>query len=1008
MQSTTTSLNKLMLNKEPVDKTRFTITKHFYYILLQLLLLVFFISSSYAQEQINDYMFASKPSAKSSIDFDAKGFLINGKRTFLASAGVEYARMPHELWQDRLLRLKRGGFNCVEIYTLWNFHEPTEGQFEFSGDQNLDEFLTLVKTLGMYAIVRVGPYYCAEWDQGGYPIWLRFKPGLRVRENNAPFEKYVDRFFDHLLPVVFKHQINKGGAVILVQLENEHPKGWGTGMPDPYFKHLQSKALSLGLEVPYFFSGVHHASDPAGNGNLDDPGRPNPWFSTEFWSVWYDQYGPKPLDAPVYDRRTWKIIAHGGSGYNVYMAYGGSNFGYTNNDEDAATYDYGAAVGQSGDLRPVYYTFKRAAYFARSFEELLENSSDDSKSYQYLASDTTVKITARSSPAGTIVFLDNPGILAVTKTIKAVKNIPSLTFSLAAGEIYPLVHQVKISAQVMLDWAFSRIYGVVRQKKTTTLLVEALPGHQVKLYFKIQGKTTVSIGNKDLKRFGDQLILNTLFKAGPDPAEYVFNSGDQMVRILIMSRAALDKTWVAEEQGLKAIVTGVSYLAKVNVENQEISADAAYPLEAPKDNAGTMYLEKRSAKLLMTVKQSAGVDSVVHISNWAQKDATVYAALPFNDQSWKKSDDPLQMGADGDLAPSAWYRTKFIAPSSGKYTLQIEGGDRGTVFVDGKSVAKWRIKDFELTLNLIKGPHTLAFFTAHDGRDKMAAYLGPIHDLDKKGLSGVAMIKKGGPFIKNLENWYFKRAVDSLDLKKGPPVLDTAKATKYKIGTDAFALKEGYGWFQTIIPAVPSLSQLILQFKSTDEDATIFINGKEVLKHKGWNIPFELKISESETLNKPILVSVFIANLSNEGGIDQPVKINTIGSGTSLKGWKMNGGVYPDEPTAKWEALSIADSLKGPQFYRATFRLPEVKGQQLIWRVNTIALGHGSVWVNGHNLGRYPEKVGTIGMYIPEPWLKAGTNEILIYDEDGKYPDQVNVSVEKAASRIQYELTTNH
>jgi beta-galactosidase len=604
--------------------------------------------------------------------------------------------------------------------------------------------------------------------------------------------------------------------------------------------------------------------------------------------------------------------------------------------------------------------------------------------------------------------LDNPGLLPVTKTINADKNNPPLTISLAAGEIYPLVHQVKISAQVTLDWAFSRMYGVVRQKNTTTLLVEALPGQQVKLYFKIKGKTNISIGDKYLKRSGDQLILNTFFKPGPDPTEYVFNSADQTVRILIMNRAALDKTWVADEQGSKAIVSGVSYLAKLNVVNQEITADAAYPLEAPKDNAGTMYLEKGSEKLRLTLTQSAEVDSVVHFSNWEQKDATVYAALGFNDQSWKQSQDPLQMGADGDVSPSAWYRTKFIAPSSGRYTLQIEGGDRGIVFVDGKSAAKWRIKDYELTLNMNKGPHTLAFFTAHDGRDKMVAYLGPIHDLDRKGLSGVAMINKGGPFIKSLEHWYFERAVDSLELKKGPPVLDTAKATKYKIGADAFAQKEGYGWFQTIIPVEPSQSPLILQFKSTDEDATIFINGKEVLKHKGWNIPFELKISEPGTLNKPILLSVFISNLSNEGGIDQPVKINTMGAGTHLKGWKMKGGVYPDEPTAKWKTLSIVDSLKGPQFYRSTFRLPEVMGQQLIWRVNTIALGHGSVWINGHNLGRYPEKVGSIGMYIPEPWLKVGANEILIYDEDGKYPGQVNVSVEKAASSIQYKLTTDH
>ena len=243
------------------------------YLILAIVLSVINSKPVFSQA-INDHMFAASAAAKRFIDFDSKGFLVNGKRTFIVSAGLEYARVPHELWYDRLLRIKRAGFNCIEIYTIWNFHEAQEGKFDFTGDRDLGAFLDMTNKLGLYAIVRVGPYYCAEWDSGGYPIWLKFKPGLRVREHNAPFEKYVDRFFDHLLPIVFKKQINKGGPVILVQLENEHNSGWGTVTPDAYFKHLQTKALDMGLQVPCFFSGLHHASDPAINGNFDDLKRP--------------------------------------------------------------------------------------------------------------------------------------------------------------------------------------------------------------------------------------------------------------------------------------------------------------------------------------------------------------------------------------------------------------------------------------------------------------------------------------------------------------------------------------------------------------------------------------------------------------------------------------------------------------------------------------------------------------------------------------------------------------
>ncbi|WP_431200098.1 beta-galactosidase [Mucilaginibacter sp. P19] len=466
------------------------------YTILTFILLLTAFTSALSQGS-NDYIFPTTAVAKPYIDFDSKGFIVQGKRTFIVSAGLEYSRIPHELWYDRLMRIKRAGFNCIEIYTIWNFHEEQEGKFNFSGDRDLGKFLDIVKQLGLYAIVRVGPYYCAEWDNGGYPIWLKFKKGLRVREDNKPFEQYVDRFFDHLLPVVFQRQINKGGAVILVQLENEHPNGWGTVMPDGYFKHLQAKALDMGMQVPYFFSGLHHASDPAGDGKLDDDKRPNPWFSTEFWTVWYSQYGAKPGDAELYDRRTWKIIAHGGNGYNYYMAHGGSNFGYTNNDEDAASYDYGTGIGQAGDLRPIYYTFKRASWFSRSFQDVLENSTNASEIYKGIAADTAVKISARTSPAGDLIFLDNPGASKVS-TLLNIKGDEGLLagkkISVQPKEIYPLVHNYKLNDEVTLDWALTRVFAIVKQVNTTTIIVDAEAGDQLLLRFNTKEKASVSIG----------------------------------------------------------------------------------------------------------------------------------------------------------------------------------------------------------------------------------------------------------------------------------------------------------------------------------------------------------------------------------------------------------------------------------------------------------------------------------------------------------------------------------
>ena len=66
----------------------------------------------------------------------------------------------------------------------------------------------------------------------------------------------------------------------------------------------------------------------------------------------------------------------------------------------------------------------------------------------------------------------------------------------------------------------------------------------------------------------------------------------------------------------------------------------------------------------------------------------------------------------------------------------------------------------------------------------------------------------------------------------------------------------------------------------------------------------------------------------------------------------------------------------GPAFRRGTFSLDKVADTYL----DTSSLVKGFVWVNGHNLGRTwnigPQK----SLFVPAPWLKKGTNEVVVFD----------------------------
>ena len=962
-----------------------------------------FIGLALPGVRADDGIFPPAPAAAPFIDFDNRGFLIHGQRTFLVSGGMEYARIPHQLWRDRLLRLKRAGFNTVEIYTFWNFHEPTKGTFDFSGDKDLNAFLKLVKAMDLYAVVRVGPYVCAEWDSGGYPVWLRFEPGVRVREDNPQFEKYMDRWLDHLMPIVSANQINHGGAVVMVQLENEHPQGWGREMPNAYFKHLRDKALSLGLEVPWFFSGLHHSSDPAGNDPWSSAGRSNPWYSTEFWSVWYDHYGASPDDL-VYDRRFWKVLAYGGNGLNFYMLHGGSNFATWNNDEDAASYDYGAAIGETGDLRPIYYRFKRAALFARTFQTILEDSDNATDRYKAAATEPGIRVTARQSPAGTILFLDNTGKNPVQTQVKEADGtlFPSGNpLTVAPGQIVPVVRDYALLPGVTLERA-TPLLGIVTQGRTTTLVAYGPPGAASELRFRVTGPLSLPathIGT--ITRSGDHLTVQDPISESIGINE--FRAGEQTICILTMSTALSDSTWFVDNN----IIVEPGFVGEDRTVNGKLSLSVEYPTAAA--TAAFLY-GAGSVQALMPDFVPLLLPPVPTLTPWQTHSGDAEAQPGFADGGWKSSTDPLPMGADGDYGAYAWYRAVLRTPKAGIYALRFtDGGDRASVYVGGKPVGSASVKK-GVSLALPAGPSSLAVLTAHYGRPKLFGYLGPIDTVDAKGLRGPVILDAGTGTGTAITNWRIKQD-DTPALSHPPTVTTGAGWTDGTTGPDIFQGRRGYAWYRTTLPDTPGPLRR-LHFENVDDNATVYLNGTQIAAHQGWGAAFDAPLDAQWHPGGPNELAVLVQNTDGGGGIQGAVTLQTVtaGSEIAVQNWKMRGGV--GELPTLWKPLpetvpNAANSIAGsPTWYRTTFTTtpPGATGPHPILRVATTGLSRGFVWLNGHNLGRYPEKIPVSGLYLPEPWLLPGVNQLIFFDEEGASPASVTLGVESASSRFMVPL----
>ncbi|KAI3845885.1 hypothetical protein MKW92_011298, partial [Papaver armeniacum] len=125
---------------------------------------------------------------EASVTYDSKAIIINGQRRILLSGSIHYPRSTPEMWPDLIQKAKDGGLDAIQTYVFWNGHEPSPGKYYFEGRYDLVKFIKLAHQAGLYVHLRIGPYVCAEWNFGGFPVWLKYVPGMHFRTDNGPFK----------------------------------------------------------------------------------------------------------------------------------------------------------------------------------------------------------------------------------------------------------------------------------------------------------------------------------------------------------------------------------------------------------------------------------------------------------------------------------------------------------------------------------------------------------------------------------------------------------------------------------------------------------------------------------------------------------------------------------------------------------------------------------------------------------------------------------------------------
>jgi beta-galactosidase len=311
-----------------------------------------------------------------------RDFLLDGAPHQIISGALHYFRIHPEHWADRIHKARLMGLNTIETYVAWNAHSPTRGEFRTDGGLDLARFLALIQAEGMHAIVRPGPYICAEWSNGGLPAWLLRDPEVRPRRSEPRFLAAVTEYLQAVYEIVVPLQLDRGGPVALVQIENEYG---AYGNDKEYLAELVRVTRDAGITVPLTtidqpmpdmleagrLPGLHMTASFGSRTHqrfetLRSFQPTGPLMCMEFWNGWFDSWGTyHHTTAPADSAQALDDILSSGGSVNFYMVHGGTNFGLTNGANHKGrylpiitSYDYDAPLDEAGNPTEKYFAFR--------------------------------------------------------------------------------------------------------------------------------------------------------------------------------------------------------------------------------------------------------------------------------------------------------------------------------------------------------------------------------------------------------------------------------------------------------------------------------------------------------------------------------------------------------------------------------------------------------------------------------------------------------------------------
>lgn len=906
-----------------------------------------------------------------SVEVRREGVWIDGKPLYLLAGCLHYFRYPCAEWRSLLAQACAAGLNTIDTVIPWNRHEPEPGVFDFGAEADLGAFLDLCAELGLYAIVRPGPYICAEWENGGIPAWLTAKADGHLRTDDPGYLQPLRAWFDTLLPIIVPRQYTHGGAVILCQIENEH---WASGHYGSDFHQatLAQAAIERGVDVPqYTCMGATRDWPEFRNGWSGIAEKlvqtralwpDNPMIVSELWSGWFDNWGSSrhtQKSAARLDMTLHQLTAVGASGLSHWVWAGGTNFGFWGGRtvggdtiHMTTTYDYDAPVSEYGETRAKFFVARRHHLFLATFgAELAAVLADAERAGLYVITPTAVpgrseggiapyrnvRAAAGAPPHWrdfSATFLQNFSLEGQTQQIFLQQPTRRLAVEVEATSIKPIFTNLPLGTSdvlatrdgyIRIAFHTARILGFWPGAITDTLVCYGQPGEVGELGFEAMATTaTLEVGDictphLAYTREAGRVIFTYWISEVPGEAWLTLNGHELHIVWLTTAQAA---RWHLPTQPDDPILTGRKLL--------QIELDTL-------------------AKPMGVAQLGAGV--------------------------WQALRQPLTHDQLGCFYGYGWYRVIVLLTEALATTLVAPWiNDRARLLVDGVDCGVFGVDPagpcMSLPLTLAAGAHEIHLLTDNLGRFNYGSNLG-----EQKGL--LDTLYWGGVQEDISTGWmalWQEAAFAGEAIAHVRP--EAVRPDMVEVDLRCFPFQGPSVWLLRTIEAQDGLSYL-LQLTGDRNAGELFINGVAVERfsrhHGGGLIKRDVR-----ALLRPG-TNVLALHINNYAGMPWRATLLAYDPTQAVRAdWAFQAGCDPDE--------QVAVRPDQPRFYQVDFPRSLLGEAPRSIRLRLGGLRKGQIWLNGHNIGRY-WAVGPQEEYkLPVSWLSE-QNRLSIFEEERGNPE---------------------